>query len=197
MAMRSLDGNNQFFSIPSIVQTPGAPAQVLVDVFNKTTKGGVTTSVSVNISGVDRSDAELGCFTYPAAQNAETADPSCNATMPIQSSNTFSRSCFQKANRPMLTSKQAAGPGYGFEFLLSIGPRQQLIDVAVGMTIDGARRPSVKYASGSMSFSLLVSIRDATVAQCSAPPSEMREQRVRSSVAVTPRQYENPTTAIT
>jgi hypothetical protein len=32
-------------------------------------------------------------------------------------------------------------------------------------------RTSVRYASGSMSFSL-VSIRDATVAQCSAPPSE-------------------------
>jgi hypothetical protein len=32
-------------------------------------------------------------------------------------------------------------------------------------------RTSVRYASGSMSFSLQVSIRDATVAQCSAPPS--------------------------
>jgi hypothetical protein len=33
-------------------------------------------------------------------------------------------------------------------------------------------RTSVRYASGSMSFNLQFSIRNATVAQCSAPPSE-------------------------
>jgi hypothetical protein len=56
--------------------------------------------------------------------------------------------------------------------LRSICPRQQLIDIAVGVTIDDRCKNVGQIRERVDVVQLACSIRDATVAQCSAPPSD-------------------------
>lgn len=53
-----------------------------------------------------------------------------------------------------------------------VSPRQEIVDLAIGMAVDDSGEDVSEVAQRLTLFSLQLSTSDATVAQCSAPPSE-------------------------